>query len=414
MPCSPRHPRAKSRSAACWTASPGNCGLPCSAPARPRSRRSRPRHLSKWDENLFRLLPPPLRGRVGVGGVKTKTFASRPDRPHAMNQALDRELARLSQRVGSRQSSLLTEMVQYHLGLRKAGERPGKRLRANIALLTCEAFGRRYADALWAAVAVELAHNFSLVFDDVQDHDELRRGRPSVWKVWGPGQAINAGAALETLVTKAGVDLLPPRHADRIRPALSLLTESMLALCRGQVLDLQFEQRVDVSVDEYMEMVGLKTAALFECAARLGGLAAGVGDASLDKAGKFGYHLGIAFQVIDDILGVWGSTTQTGKPAGSDLKNGKKTLPTLVALKGGAAGNRRVLRSLLTRATFTAAEIETARAIITHSRAQEVCRRPAAEPLAAAPPALFGMADRPSWAVRALAEMVTTLESGLV
>src|SRR5216684_2032704 len=168
------------------------------------------------------------------------------DRLQAMNQALDRELSRLSQRVGSSQSSLLTEMVQYHLGLRKAGERPGKRLRANMALLTCEAFGKRYADALWAAVAVELAHNFSLVFDDVQDGDELRRGRPSVWKVWGQGQAINAGAALEALVTRAVVDLLPARYAERTRPALLLLTESMLALCRGQVLDLQFEQRVDV------------------------------------------------------------------------------------------------------------------------------------------------------------------------
>ena len=346
--------------------------------------------------------------------MKTKMFASRTDRLQAMNQALDRELSRLSQRVGSSQSSLLTEMVQYHLGLRKSGERPGKRLRANIALLTCEAFGKRYADAMWAAVAVELAHNFSLVFDDIQDRDELRRGRPSVWKVWGPGQAINAGAALETLVTRAVIDLLPARHADRTRPALFMLTDSMLALCRGQVLDLEFEQRVDVSVDEYMEMVGLKTAALFECAARLGGLAAGVGDASLDRAGKFGYHLGIAFQVIDDILGVWGSSSQTGKPVGSDLKNGKKTLPTLVALKGGAAGNRRVLRSLLTRATFTAAEMETARAIITQSSAQAICRRQAAEHLAEARLELFGLSDRPNWAVRALAEMVTTLESGLV
>ena len=346
--------------------------------------------------------------------MKTKTFASRTDRLQAMNQALDRELSRLSQRVGSSQSSLLTEMVQYHLGLRKAGERPGKRLRANIALLTCEAFGKRYADAMWAAVAVELAHNFSLVFDDVQDHDELRRGRPSVWKVWGPGQAINAGAALETLVTRAVIDLLPARFVDRTRPALLLLTDAMLALCRGQVLDLQFEQRVDVSVDEYMEMVGLKTAALFECAARLGGIAAGVGDAASEKAGKFGYHLGIAFQVIDDILGVWGSAGQTGKPVGSDLKNGKKTLPTLVALKGGAAGNRRVLRSLLTHARFTAAEMETARAIITQSSAQAICRRQAAEHLAEARLQLFGMTDRPNWAVRALAEMVTTLESGLV
>jgi geranylgeranyl diphosphate synthase type I len=267
---------------------------------------------------------------------------------------------------------------------------------------------------MWAAVAVELVHNFSLVFDDVQDGDELRRGRPSVWKVWGLGQAINAGAALEALVTRAVVDLLPARYADRTRPALSLLSEAMLALCRGQVIDLQFEQRVDVSVDEYMEMIGLKTAALFECAARLGGLAAGVGDESLDRAGKFGYHLGVAFQVIDDMLGVWGSSTQTGKPVGSDLKNGKKTLPTLVALKSGATGNRRVLRALLTRARFTAAEMETARAIITQASAQGICRRQAAEHLAEARLQLFGMTDRPNWAVRALAEMVTTLESGLV
>jgi geranylgeranyl diphosphate synthase, type I len=188
----------------------------------------------------------------------------------------------------------------------------------------------------------------------------------------------------------------------------------MLALCRGQVLDLEFEQRVDVSVDEYLEMIGLKTAALFECAARLGGIAAGVGDASLDKAGKFGYHLGVAFQVIDDIVGVWGSSAQTGKPVGSDLKNGKKTLPTLLALKAGPAGNRRVLRSLLTQARFSAAELETARAIITQSSAQAISRRQASEHLAEARMQLFGMTDRPNWAVRALAEMVTTLESGLV
>jgi geranylgeranyl diphosphate synthase type I len=346
--------------------------------------------------------------------MKNKPFASRTDRLRAMNAALDRELGRLSQGVGSSQSALLTEMVQYHLGLRKSGERPGKRLRANIALLTCEAFGHRYAGALWAAVAVELVHNFSLVFDDVQDHDDLRRGRPSVWKMWGTGQAINAGAALEALVTRAVVDLLPARHADRTRPALALLSETMLALCRGQVLDLQFEQRVDVTVDEYMEMIGLKTAALFTCAARLGGMAAGVGDAGLDKAGKFGHHLGVAFQVIDDMVGVWGSPAQTGKPVGSDLQNGKKTLPTLVALKGGAAGNRRVLRSLLTRSRFTAAEMETARAIITQSNAPAICRRQAAEHLAEARLQLFGMTDRPNWAVRALGEMVTTLESGLV
>src|SRR5207237_9686615 len=205
---------------------------------------------------------PAFWGRDREGGMKSKTFASRTDRLQAMNAALDRELGRLSQRAGSSQSALLTEMVQYHLGLRKSGDRPGKRLRANIALLTCEAMGRRYADAVWAAVAVELVHNFSLVFDDVQDGDPLRRGRPSLWKVWGADQAINAGAALEALVTSAVVELLPARHQDRLRPALALLTTAMIGLCRGQVLDLQFEERVDVTLEEYLAMVALKTAGL--------------------------------------------------------------------------------------------------------------------------------------------------------
>src|SRR6202158_2327053 len=142
MPCSPPHPKAERPSAACFTGSPGSCALPCSARAPRRSPRSRPTHRSKPNDTLAF----PHRGSL----MKTKTFASRTDRLQGMNQALDRELSRLSQRVGSSQSSLLTEMVQYHLGLRKAGERPGKRLRANIALLTCEAFGRRYGDALWA------------------------------------------------------------------------------------------------------------------------------------------------------------------------------------------------------------------------------------------------------------------------
>src|SRR6202165_4080176 len=220
MPCSPPRPKAKSPSATCSTVSPGSCVSPCSARALRRSRRSGPTRGSKSDDTLAF----PHRGSL----MKTKTFASRTDRLQAMNQALDREQSRPAQRVGSSQSSLLTEMVQYHLGLRKAAERPGKRLRANIALLTCEAFGKRYADALWAAVAVELAHNFSLVFDDVQDRAELRRGGPSVWKVWGLGRAINAGAALDALVTRAVVDLLPARYADRTRPALSLLSEAML------------------------------------------------------------------------------------------------------------------------------------------------------------------------------------------
>jgi len=330
-----------------------------------------------------------------------------------MNQALDRELARLVQKAGTSQSALLGEMLQYHLGLRGPGAQPGKRLRANIALLTCEAFGRRYADALWAAVAVELVHNFSLVFDDVQDGDALRRGRPSLWKIWGTGQAINAGAALEAMVTRATVELLPARFAERLPEAVGLLSDAMLELCRGQVLDLQFEQRVDVAMDEYIDMIRLKTAGLFESAARLGALAAGVGEQASERAAWFGHRLGLAFQMIDDVHGLWGSPAETGKPAGSDLRNGKKTLPVLFALKSGNAAARRQLRALLTRGHFTEPELEAVRALLAQSDAQAYCRRQASEHLAEARLNLFGMTDRPNWAVRALADMVSTLESEL-
>ncbi|HYM50980.1 MAG TPA: polyprenyl synthetase family protein [Candidatus Limnocylindrales bacterium] len=345
--------------------------------------------------------------------ARSHVFVSRVSRLEAMNLALDRELRRLAQTIGTTETALLTEMVRYHLGLREQAEPAGKRMRANIALLTCEAMGRRFLDALWAAAAVELVHNFSLVFDDVQDGDALRRGRPSVWKVWGAGQAINAGAALEALVTKAVVDLLPARHEEHLRPALLLLTTAMVGLCRGQVLDLEFEQRVDVNVDEYLVMVGLKTAGLFECAARLGALSAGAGDAAMDRAGAFGRHLGIAYQIIDDIHGIWGSERQTGKPVGSDLRNGKKTLPAIIALRQGPVKGRRELRSLLTRATFKPPEMDAARVILAQANARELSRRQAAEHLAEARLNLFALSSRPNWAMRALAEMVLTLESGL-
>jgi geranylgeranyl diphosphate synthase type I len=350
------------------------------------------------------------RAASSAGG---KPFASRSTRLEAMNGALDRELTRFSHLVGSSESALLTEMVQYHLGLRGPGARPGKRVRANLVLLTCEAFGRRYADAIWAAVAIELAHNFSLVFDDIQDGDELRRGRPAVWKVWGAPQAINAGAALEALVPRAVGELMPARHLERLGPALRIISESMLRLCRGQVMDLEFEQRVDVSVDEYLQMIQLKTASLFEGAARLGALAAGASETASDRAGHFGRHLGMAFQIIDDIQGIWGASSATGKPVGSDLRNGKKTLPTLVALKTGPASGRRQLRSLLTRAHFTPSELEVARTVLTQANAYASCRRQASEHLAEARLSLFGMTDRPNWAVRALGDMATTFEAGL-
>src|SRR3989442_707808 len=200
----------------------------------------------------------------------------------------------------------------------------------------------------------------------------------------------------------------PRARRDRTPPAVGGGWEASSERGRGQGMGLEFEQRVDVAVDEYLQMIELKTAGLFACATRLGALAAGAGEAASERAADFGRHLGMAFQIIDDIQGIWGSSAQTGKPEGSDLRNGKKTLPTLVALKAGPAAGRRRLPVLLTRASFTPSEMEVARTVLAQANAHAYCRRQASEHLAEARLSLFSMTERPNWAVRALGDMATT------
>lgn len=226
-------------------------------------------------------------------------------------------------------------MLAYHMGWEGEGAGPearGKRIRPLIVLLAAAACGEVWEAALPSAAAVELVHNFSLIHDDIQDQSPLRRGRLTVWTRWGVAQAINVG---DTMFTLAFLAL--QRLAETVSPAVALrssrlLQETCLALTQGQYLDISYEGRKDLNIEAYWPMVAGKTAALLSACGGLGALAGGADEAHYDAYRTFGRLLGIAFQVQDDLLGIWGDAALTGKSTSSDLVTGKKSLPVLYGL----------------------------------------------------------------------------------
>jgi geranylgeranyl diphosphate synthase, type I len=228
-------------------------------------------------------------------------------------------------------------MLAHHLGWND-GQASGKRIRPLLCLLCCAAAGGDWRQALPLAAAIELVHNFSLIHDDIQDNSPLRRGRPTVWALWGPAQAINAGDAMFTLAHLAPQRLLEAGlPADTVLSALAELDQTCLALTQGQHLDMDFEQRAIVSVAEYLAMIEKKTAALIAAATGLGAQIAGAGSARLGAFRDYGWNLGVAFQLQDDLLGIWGDPAVTGKSAASDLEKRKKSLPVVFGLERSPA-----------------------------------------------------------------------------
>ncbi len=230
-------------------------------------------------------------------------------------------------------AALLFDMVEHHFGWRDAAAKKGKRVRPFLLLLVHEAAGGRWQQALPAAVAVELIHNFSLIHDDIQDRSETRRGRPTVWARWGKAQAINAGDALFAQAFAVMAPLQEAFGPQRALEAMRVLAQACVALVQGQVLDLSFETRSAVTVEEYMTMIRGKTGALLAAAAEVGALLAGAEAQRREAFRRFGETLGLAFQVWDDYLGIWGDPAKTGKSAADDLIAGKKTLPVLYGLQ---------------------------------------------------------------------------------
>lgn len=227
-------------------------------------------------------------------------------------------------------------MLAYHMGW---GDDPahsrltGKRIRPLLVLLVCEAAGGDFKAALPAAAAVELVHNFSLIHDDIQDQSPTRRGRESVWVRWGVPQAINAGDAMFALAHLAILRLNDTTNPEITLQAARLLQQTCLELTQGQYLDLAYQSSAQFDLDAYWPMIKGKTAVLLSTCASLGALVAGVPENLRAEYTSFAEQLGLAFQIQDDILGIWGDLQHTGKSAESDLLSGKKSLPVLYALR---------------------------------------------------------------------------------
>ena len=217
---------------------------------------------------------------------------------------------------------------------------PAKRVRPALVILGCELFGGRAEDALDEALGIELFHNFTLMHDDIMDAAPLRRGKPTVHEKWNVNTAILSGDAM----------LVKAYQLMAKRPDVStIFSKYALEVCEGQQLDMDFEQRSDVTTVDYTEMIRLKTAVLLACSLRVGAAIAGASKKDSDLVGAFGEHTGLAFQLRDDLLDAFGDTAKTGKQQGGDLRAGKKTFLLIRGLELSAANKRNELHEELAR-----------------------------------------------------------------
>ncbi len=257
----------------------------------------------------------------------------------------------------------LGSILRYHMGWQdEQGHRcrreSGKFIRSTLCLLSCQAVGGNTSQAVPAAAAVELVHNFSLIHDDVEDASYERHHRPTVWKLWGQSQAINAGDAMFTLAYLALVRLKEKRIADeKIAHCAEVLSRDCLELCEGQCLDIEYESRLDITVEEYIDMAARKTAALFAASTSLGAYLGSEDSELVDLFRLFGRTLGIAFQIHDDILGIWGAPETVGKSA-DDIPQRKKTLPVAYGLQSSKGAARERLRKLYSKERIAGEDVK--------------------------------------------------------
>jgi geranylgeranyl diphosphate synthase type I len=255
-----------------------------------------------------------------------------------MLPAIEAELQRQVSRLDEPRTRPFYDMLTYHMGWTGEGAGPeatGKRVRPLMLLLTVASCLTKWLRAAPAAAAVELVHNFSLVHDDIQDNSDKRRGRPTTWKIWGAPMAINVGDSLFVLSNQAMMDLAGHFPAEAVLKAATVLHNTCLDLTRGQFLDMSYEERNDLDVEDYWPMIAGKTASLLSACCHIGSILGGVDESKQDAYRSFGHAVGLAFQVQDDILGIWGDEAITGKSTASDLLEGKKSLPVLHGLNQG-------------------------------------------------------------------------------
>ena len=241
----------------------------------------------------------------------------------------------------------LYDQLAYHLGLDQTDGARGKRIRPLLGLLAYRSIAGEHKGALPGAAAVELGHNFSLVHDDIEDGDLERRHRPTLWAIWGIPLAINAGDALFALSRLALYRLLDGGFSERrVLEIMRIYDETCLALCEGQYLDISFERSTDVTVETYMDMIGKKTAALIGASVQAGALLATDDPDIIGAYRRFGFDLGLAFQIADDVKGSFWSSDRSGKAEAGDVRHRKKTLPVVWAFEHASAAESARLREL--------------------------------------------------------------------
>ncbi|HEV2783939.1 MAG TPA: polyprenyl synthetase family protein [Actinophytocola sp.] len=252
----------------------------------------------------------------------------------------------------------LSQICGYQLGMYDVDGRPtgtvsGKLLRPAFALLCSAATGGRSEDVVPAAAAIELLHNASLIHDDIMDGDRERRHRPTVWARYGVASAILAGDALIAL----GFEVLASHRHPATAHSTAVLARTLRLLARGQESDLRFETESTVDPDECLAMMAGKTGVLLGCACRLGAAYSPGPPDLAERFERFGVHLGVAFQLVDDILGIWGDPAVTGKPVGADLRARKKSAPVVAALAAGTPASARLADRYACPGELTDAEV---------------------------------------------------------
>ena len=272
--------------------------------------------------------------------------------------------------------SVLRKILQYHMGWQdehghSCSRESGKFIRSTLCLLSCQAVGGDMSQVMPAAAAVELIHNFSLIHDDIEDASDERHHRPTVWKLWGQSQAINAGDAMFTLAYLALLKLKGRGIADeKVASSVKMLSLACLELCEGQYLDVEYEDRLDITIEHYLNMAAKKTAALLAVSTSLGAYLSSEDSKLVDFFHLFGEELGIAYQICDDILGIWGMEGRIGKSV-SDISQRKKTLPVVYGLQNSEGKEKEKLVKLYSQKSIEGEDITEVRKILDHLGARD-------------------------------------------
>ena len=277
--------------------------------------------------------------------------------------------------------------------LTKAG---GKMLRPSLSLITAEAVGGKRDNALKAGSAIELIHTFSLIHDDIMDDDDMRRGMPSVHKVWGEDVAILAGDTLFSKAFEIIINSNPEINTPvQINKALATVADACVKICEGQASDMGFEDRFDVTEEEYMEMIFKKTGALIAAATKVGAIMGGASDEVIDAMYEYGRLIGLAFQIQDDYLDLASDEETLGKPIGSDIGKGKMTIIAINGLASAGDDSEKLLE-ILKDDNNSQEDIDLAIEILTKCGAIEYARNLALDSVNQAKEVLGLLPDSPS------------------